>query len=250
MRDVKQSGYWFLGPLLGLAIFGMGLRTAMPVRAEQATQTAPTAFEPPPGQGAPETTTAGGKRIKPFCPGDRVASDIPLIPLTPASHFGLTTASHPTVFVYVPATSAQTAEFQIFNTNNETIYRDAIALPSRSQLLRIALPPTAQALEPDRDYRWSFTLICDPSDRQRDRVVAAWIHRIQLNPDQSARLDAVSPEQRALIYAQSGIWYDALDRLTQRRSGQSLELQAAWQKLLQSAGLGFLAEEQPQAISK
>ncbi len=208
-------------------------------------------FEPPPGQDAPETTTAGGKRIRPLCPGDSVATGIPLIPLAPANRFGLTIASHPTIFVYVPATSARVAEFHIKNTNDETVYRDTIALPRQPQLLSITLPPTVEALEPGRDYRWTFSLMCDPSNRQQDRSVAAWIHRIRLSPDRTARLEEVEPERRALVYARSGIWYDALERLiTQADRAQSPEFQAARLELLQSAGLGFLAQERPQTIPR
>ncbi|MEH2421858.1 MAG: DUF928 domain-containing protein [Nostoc sp.] len=161
--------------------------------------------------------------------------------------WGKTTVERPSWFFYVPYTKnlPYEVEFVLQDQDSNDIYRKAIALPDKAGVIRVSLPTTAPALTLDKQYRWFFTIDCDKQKDSPPTFVNGVIKRVELNPAAVKELQTAEPLKRYAIYAQNGIWYEALMTLAQLRqkNPQDAALQAEWQNLLSSIGLKDIAAE-------
>lgn len=193
----------------------------------------------PPKRGAPSATTGGASRS--FC----VTGKTPLTVLTPSTALGLTTAAHPTFFLYVPKTAAKSAEFVLRDTDENDVYRATVALAGTPGIVSITLPNSAPVLEVNKDYRWFFSMICRPGDRLEDVFVSAWVQRVPLDRAVATALQKATQRDRPNILAGAGLWYDTLTALAELRqkNPNDAALTQDWTTLLQSVGLKQISDE-------
>lgn len=214
-----------------LAELTLGLSWTIPAQAQFV----------PPNLGAPKTTAGGATRSGSCVVGK--TSLIALVPnskIKPVGRIGLTTQERPTIFVYLPKTNAQSAEFILKDVEEEDVYRTTVPISGQQGVVGFKLPADAPALEVNKDYQWFFNVICQPSDRLRDVFVSAWIKRVEPNTTLMNGLKNSKPRQRPNLYAQAGIWQDTLTALSElRRSSPSDKtVTDEWNTLLKSIGLG------------
>jgi len=198
----------------------------------------------PPGDRAPKTSAGGASRNDSTC---GIASNKPpgenVTPLLPESDIGLTLAEHPTIFIYVPETSAKTVFFSVQDANSNNIYQDYLKLPQKAGIVQVKLPISSPGLKADQKYKWSLAMICTPSLEPDSPFVSGWINRVSfantLNNTQNLTLDSV------IKLAASGLWYDTLSTLAELRRAQPNNqiLTTSWQDLLNSVGLNAIADE-------
>ncbi|MFQ3615983.1 MAG: DUF928 domain-containing protein [Cyanobacteriota bacterium] len=155
------------------------------------------------------------------------------------SVWALTAAAHPTFWFYVPyaITSDEPAEFVLFDDQRRIMYRKQdIVLSHESGIIGISLPDTAPALEAGRMYRWNFQTRCGGEVV----FVEGWIQRTELDSNLTAEIDRALPLDQAAIYAENGIWYDALTILgnLRREDPEHLDVVNAWVGLLDVLDLG------------
>ena len=198
------------------------------------------AFDPPPGQGMPKGTVGGGSR--PSVPGCLIPSESEATPilLAPKRYLGLTTQSHPTFWVYLPATSAKTIEFSLFDHTRKGIYQVSLPIPSSAGLTAIPLPKAGPGLSYDRSYHWTIALVCNPKRRPEDWVTGGWIQRQKLSDRLQQTLNQNSNSiDQATSYLQSNFWYDALTRRLESppETRDLPELTTLWFSAFDSAGI-------------
>ena len=172
------------------------------------------AFDPPPGQGTPKGTSGGGSR--PSIPGCLVPSESKAIPilLAPKRYLGLTTQSHPTFWIHLPATSAKTIEFSLFDHTRKGIYQVSLPITSSAGLTAIPLPKAGPGLSNDRSYHWTVAIVCNSKRRTEDWVTGGWIQRQKPSDRlQQALKQGSKPIDQTTSYLQSNFWYDALTTL-------------------------------------
>ncbi|MHC5597348.1 MAG: DUF928 domain-containing protein [Nostoc sp.] len=161
--------------------------------------------------------------------------------------WGQTTEERPSWFFYVPYTKdyPYAVEFVLQDQDSNEIYQKAIALPDKPGVIRVSLPTTAPALAVDKQYHWFLTINCDKEKNSPPTFVDGVIQRVQLNPATVKELQRTEPLKRYAIYAQNGIWYEALTILAQLRqkNPQDAALQAEWRNLLSSIHLDDIAAE-------
>lgn len=193
----------------------------------------------PPDRGLPGRREGGGTR------GICITSQPNLTALIPKTNFGLTTQAHPTLFWYVPTTAATLIEFELRNEQNEIIFTDQMPTPETAGIIPVHLPRSEQTtLEPGKLYHWYFTLVCDPQDRSGDVITEGWIERSLPDADMTRQLEAATAEERALLYAKAGIWYDALSTLADLQVAQPDQpAPASWSDLLSEADLQTLTDK-------
>lgn len=198
---------------------------------------------PPPPKN-PDQTTGGGTRDEGRCPQDAKTSQ-PLTALSPVTEAGLTLAERPTFLAYVPTTTAQTAEFSLFDQNNKGIYQTTFALTTTPGIVSFSLPPNAPPLEIGKDYTWSFAMICDPKKRLQDQFVRGRIRRTQLDWALMNQIEKATPKERVSLYRSANVWYEAIFTLfeLQRSQPNDPSVSAAWKELLNSGGLNSLAAQ-------
>lgn len=183
-------------------------------------------------------------------PGNRTASvsmgscNLDLIALAPEfsskssqttekSVWGQTISQHPTFWFFVPATSPSTQlEFSLQNEREEDIYRTTVPTPPQAGTIGIKIPTSQQPLQPDRNYRWTLKARVPCGTSAPNRVhVDGWVTRVNL--------PGVSPQSNSDIYAQKGLWYDAVTSLAQQRlqKPNDLQIEQDWSDLLESGNL-------------
>ncbi|MBF2003731.1 MAG: DUF928 domain-containing protein [Synechococcales cyanobacterium C42_A2020_086] len=201
----------------------------------------------PPGRGLPGRREGGGTRGACLPAQSPQPNSLPLTAMIPNTNFGLTIAEYPTLFWYVPENSAAAAEFILLDHTGTEVYQTVVPIAPQPGVIRLQLPRDGSLppLTVGKDYQWFFALICDPLDRSADVLTEGWIQRVEPSAALVNQLAAAAPETQPTIYARSGIWYEAIATLATLRYAQpdNTELASQWQSLLQSVGLGELANQ-------
>jgi hypothetical protein len=164
------------------------------------------------------------------------------VPVLPATEPVLTAAQYPTFFVDLPKSSVKEAELRLLSSNKDQIvYETTVTLPSKPGIVSFSLPAdgTLPPLEIGKSYYWQLRVICDPQDRSGDMLVEGPVQRVELSLSLINELKKASPREHPAIYAEAGIWYDALSSLAQlrRSSPNDSTIAADWAELLKSVGL-------------
>lgn len=265
MSGLLRGQFLFLAAtsIFGLSLMGLDqVAQAQPPRQETRVAARRTVtFEPPKGQSRPHRTIGGGKRYDGKCPQDRLrshpeadtqASQPSLLPILPTNDpklrgLGLTTSAHPTILVYIPETSAQAVEFVLVGRNaqrrEEGLYHTTVKLTQTPAIVPFSVPGTIPGLEVGKDYEWRVALICqagDPADAYAEGI----IRRVPMDTALVRRLQQAQPVDQVTLYAESGIWYEAVSHLATLRQTQPTnpDLTTAWVDLLRSAGLGAVSK--------
>ncbi len=192
----------------------------------------------PPVEGLPGRRQGGGTR------GDCLQSNASLVALMPDSNFGQTLDDYPTFYWYVPAITAEAAEFVLLDENDNEVYIAEYQLTNQSGIISLSLPDRAglPPLEVGETYHWYFSIICDRLDRSGDLFTEGWVRHISdASLEQQAREQP--PLQQATLYAEAGIWHDALTLLAELRRDRptDTQIEQSWTTLLNSVDLGDLS---------
>lgn len=210
------------------------------------------AYEPDDNIGSPGRREGGGTRG----PCIQNSANAQLMALVPVNGFGTTTAEYPTFSVYLPpllTESKPEIEFVLKTSEEKEIYKTKFKINRGAAIISFSLPSTSNlsALELNKSYLWSVTLICNPEavdsgDVSGNKVVSGAIRRVTLKPNVQQELETAKSEiDRITIYAKAGIWYDALSNLAElrRRNPNDPIVIRDWQELLKSVGMEKLAQE-------
>ncbi|NJL10389.1 MAG: DUF928 domain-containing protein [Calothrix sp. SM1_7_51] len=166
--------------------------------------------------------------------------------------WGLTVSEHPTFWFSVPnqKSTINTIEFVLKDESSkpsQTLYRASIAIPEKPGIIRVSLPVRTPPLQIGKMYHWFFKMkvICNPQQAPERQYVEGWVQRVSPNPKLASSLKQATAYQRVGLYAENGIWYDALTTLAELRlvKPQDANLATDWINLLQSVGLEKLANQ-------
>jgi hypothetical protein len=203
-----------LAALVALAGGGEPVAAAAPRAATVVAQAArgeapaPVPVYRPPTRGAPAGRVGGGTRGLP----GRVAVAV----LAP-DHVGLTTREQPTLHWFLTPDATAPVEITVVD-------------PARSQpLLALTLPPPVRAgihgvrladhgvrLSPGIQYQWSVAVVLDPDRRSRDVVASGAVERVEPPEPVRARAGQATAAELPFVYADAGLWYDAVTALSER----------------------------------
>lgn len=155
----------------------------------------------PPERGKPRARVGGGVRGV-----DRMWPS--LFTLVP-DHVGRTIARQPSLFWYVEALPEPDVEivFTLIDEEGiEPLIEARLDHPARAGIQRIDLAALGASLEAGREYEWSVALVVDREQRARDIITAGWIDCVEAPGGLASTSGAPSAE----VYAEHGLWYDAL----------------------------------------
>ncbi|HLO84418.1 MAG TPA: DUF928 domain-containing protein [Nostocaceae cyanobacterium] len=213
-------------------LFTLPLSTiSLPVQAQT--------FKPPKRPGPPVSVGAATRG------NSCVQGNKNLTPLIPKNKLGLTISERPTFFWYTPESPAKTAQFVLKNQDNKIIYETTLSLPNQSGIMGFTLPINQPALEENKTYRWDLILICDEDDFSNNPRINGWVERVQPDTPLSQALEKADFRKFPGIYAEAGIWHEALISLVELRLTEpnNLTNQINWRQFLKSVGLQDLASE-------
>lgn len=169
---------------------------------------------------------------------------IDIVALMPQTNIALTVAQKPTFFFRVSKTSVQEAKFNLLDEKGNTIiYDKTFSLNNTGDVMSFTLPDDAPTLEIGKEYQWELVVNCDAFDPNGNPRVKTAIKRVEPSAILASKLAQAQPNERSDIYAQEGIWIDALSTLAQLRiaNPNDSEIKDEWTSLLDSVGLKEIA---------
>jgi hypothetical protein len=188
------------------------------------------------GTGRPGQQTAGENRGS--CP----SANNSLTALIPVSNVGQTVEAHPSFWVYIPYSNKQIqkAEFVLQTASREDVWRSPVTIEARSGYVNLKLPNTISPLKIGNWYRWYLKVSCSSNTLASPKFVQGWISRIPMDSNLHSAL-ANNPQQDYSIYAEHGIWYDAIDRLLKsyQQDPDNPIFQQDWHNLLEAKGVNL-----------
>jgi hypothetical protein len=187
-------------------------------------------YKPPP-RGAPGGRVGGASRgtIKATVP-------LPTIELlAPDGHAGLTTSPTPTLYFFVSQPITWPIQFTISApTRSNPLVEANIPAPRQAGIYALRTADYRVRLEPGLLYTWSVSVILNLEARSRDIVASASLLRIVPDPAIESALRGASTNQRAVLPAQAGLWYDAVAAAVDI---QAFDRHAALDALMNEVGL-------------
>ncbi|OUC12230.1 MAG: hypothetical protein B0A82_23540 [Alkalinema sp. CACIAM 70d] len=213
----------------------LGVSTPLPLHASPLTFKAPRRGTPPVTNGAASRGTSCVSQ-----PNETLAA------LMPKGNFGMTTAAQPTLFVYVPASTAKTIELMVETQDgNKRLYKQVFPAPATAGVVRLQpIGGDVPELAVNQTYRWKVSLVCDQEDRSADITALGWVERVNLPTQLTTDLPQADPQRRPYLYAEAGLWHETLTSLAelQQQQPSNAELRTQWESLLRSAGLETLSQ--------
>jgi len=222
--------------LLPFVLGAFGAETPKPAPSPAPAKTSGVKFRPPP-TGVSAVRVTGGSRGR----GDKTVT---LDVLAPDS-VGTTTLEQPSLYWFQSKPANAKFELTVVQENKvKPVVHMTVDRAATAGIQRVKLSDFNAKLEPGVEYQWVVALITDPDNRSTDLIASGVIKRIATTPDLTEKLSKASASEKTAIYADAGIWYDAIssisDQIEANPNDKSLRQSRA--DLLQQVGLKAAAE--------
>jgi Domain of Unknown Function (DUF928) len=233
------AGLIFMIPLPSVALDDQKGKPSRPVVGPQSQRSAAAANIPvyvPPPRSAPGGRVGGSTRG---------TGMMPILSALAPDHTGLTTQEQPSLFWYLAGATTYPVELTIIDDQTiQPLLERRLSGPIQPGVQRVRLADYGVRFSPGVPYRWSVALVVDPDSRSRDNIAGGTIERIALPKALRAKLDGAGKTNAPSIYAEAGLWYDALtaisDLINAAPHDPALQQQRA--SLLEQVGLRDIAE--------
>lgn len=193
----------------------------------------------------PETLAQSPQKEEPNACNPEAKPTAPLMALLPPNQSQISTVKGlPSFLFHLPETSAQTAEFILFNDKNQILYKLRFAITGNPGIIRLELPIfiNLEPLEIQKIYPWSFSILCNPLSPSQNLTLTGTVERLPLSRNLATQLQNASPTNHPEIYAEAGLWMDAFSSLVDvsQLPLEDRSNQLEWERLLQLMGLEAL----------
>lgn len=152
----------------------------------------------PPLRGKPSNRVGGGTRG---------AEETPILAVLVPDHVGLTIQKQPYLYWYISKPTKAPIEFTLKEKSSSKLLIHHTFNVSQSGIQFIKLSDYNVELSSDVQYSWTISM--------KDVFVFGEIKRIELSSKLSNKLAKAKKDDLPYIYAQEGIWYDALQALSE-----------------------------------
>jgi hypothetical protein len=186
----------------------------------------------PPSTGAPSVRLTGGSRGN----GDAAVTLDVLAP----DDIGVTTQEQPSLFWYQSKPADARFELTLLQENKvKPLVQVMIERSAKAGIQRLKLSEHGAKLVPGVEYQWVVALITDPENRSTDLVASGVIQRVEPSDELKERVRQAAPSSLPGVYAEAGVWYDALAALSDQIESHPDDagLKAARADLLEQVGL-------------
>ena len=182
--------------------------------------------------------------------GSRVASvargkssDTPMLSVLAPNHTGLTVNDQPSLFWYQSKPCALRFELTVVIPNTaQPVMEFTLPRAEQAGVQRIYLHDQKTKLSTGVEYQWTAALIPDEENRSKDIISSGTIKRTAPSPEFMSKIVKKSKEELVYLYAEEGLWYDALEAVSElieaNPAGHFHELRAT---LLEQADLPDVA---------
>jgi hypothetical protein len=222
--------------VLSAGAFAVKDAAAQPAAAKPATSTSSNVQSSirfrPPTSGAASVRVTGGSRGT----GDAAVTLDVLAP----DDVGTTTQEQPSLFWFQSKPAEARFELTLLQPNKiKPLVQVKVERAGQAGIQRLKLSEHGVKLSPGVEYQWVVALVTDPENRSTDLVASGVIKRVEPAADLKEKISRATPASLPGLYAEAGIWYDALaaisDQIEAQPRDQSARLTRA--DLLRQVGL-------------
>lgn len=229
-----------LAPLLSRSFVNMGFSAPALAKSFQ--------YVPPNPRLLLMRTTGGGARG-----GCLKSTPVSISLLVPNDHVGQTASERPTFSWYVSNPTSESVPMQF------ALVEPGVAQPllvkslkaDKTGLVQLELSKNAPELQPEKKYRWTVSLTCNAQRPSENVYAMGWVKRVTATANQAKAItESGSDNERALVYAQSGLWYDALTTMSKayQANPQDPSTFESFVSLLDEVGLTQVAMQERQSF--
>jgi hypothetical protein len=131
--------------------------------------------------------------------------------LIPENGVAVTVSKHPTFLFYLSQVPDRPIRVSVVDPlKPEPIFDQTLTI-SKAGIVAVTLPQTARPLEDGKTYILTAGILCNPHRMSASAYLRVSFEKIALNQEQQKQLERAStPLERARIFNQEGIWYDAI----------------------------------------
>ncbi|MEM7554800.1 MAG: DUF928 domain-containing protein [Cyanobacteria bacterium P01_A01_bin.84] len=197
-------------------------------------------YRPPKGKVREQTRKAGGSR------GCNISLEDAVTLLVPQDHTATTISARPTFFWHLSQKLSLPLRFTLLEPGKKPILTKE--LKPEPGIIGLKLPQNSAPLEVGKTYRWTVTVVCNPSKPSRNLFAIAWIERVSLPTATQLSNNTKDRSSCSLSYARAGIWYDALSCSYNTSGKHQNNHNNSWQQfqsLLEEIGLAYIAHQTP-----
>ncbi len=185
--------------------------------------------------GSPKTRLGGATRGA----DDGIPRTEALVP----EETGQTLKAQPVVYWYLSEKTKHRIDFTLIGVDPiNPILETTLEGEFEPGIQQIRLEDLGVELDEGVSYQWFVALVSHPEQRLHDRIIGGGIERLATSPELRAKLEATTPSDAPFVLAEAGLWYDALDAVSQQivKSPDDATLLAQRAALLDQVGLGQL----------
>jgi hypothetical protein len=213
-------------------------------------------FVPPVTKNPRQSRGSGSRGCDQSLPGDLVTLLIPS-----REQIGQTLSGHPTFFWHLSQPVSVPIQFTLVEPGvTEPLFVKQIDSP-KAGMMQQELPKDRPELVPGRTYGWSVTLVCNARRPSANPYFYSWIERVPTTPALEQQLaevtsqssgNASSDRERALLYAEAGLWYDALATISKAQvtNPNNPFVQTDFLSLLDQVGLSEVVRQERQRFAR
>ena len=193
----------------------------------------------PPTTGQASVRVTGGSRGT----GD---ATITLDVLAP-DDIGVTTQEQPSLFWFQSKPGDAKFELTLLQENKvKPLVQVKVERSTKAGIQRLKLSDHGVKLAPAVEYQWVVALVTDADNRSKDLVASGVIKRVEPTADLKEKISKATPASLASVYADAGIWYDALSVLSDQIEAKPEDkaLRQTRADLLRQVGLKTAAQSE------
>ncbi len=186
----------------------------------------------PPSRGAPKALVGGGSR------GTGTGSST--LSLIAPDHAGLTVQKQPLLYWYLSELPRDSIEFTLIdNQAIQPLLEISLGTQIEPGLHHTSLADYKISLISGKQYWWFVALVPDPEHRSKDIIAGAAIEYIEPPETLTTKLTLAGKVRAPHIYAESGIWYDAISSISNliNNSPDDMTLRKQRASLMEQVGL-------------
>jgi len=162
----------------------------------------------PPLRGAPGGRVGGGTR--------GTGRETFVLSVLAPDHTGLTVSEQPSLYWFISSPSTFPVEVTVVDPRaTQPIFETRIPPPVQAGAHRIRLADHGVRLTPGIAYRWYVAVVPDSGRRSKDILAGGAMERVALPESLGAKLSQADKATVPFLYAEAGIWYDALAALSE-----------------------------------
>ncbi|MFN4065688.1 MAG: DUF928 domain-containing protein [Thermosynechococcus sp.] len=189
----------------------------------------------PPNRGMPGQRVAGATRFGECTQGSLTK----IVALVPDNNLGTTAVANPSLFFFVPQSTAKSAELLLLSEAGELLLTQQVPLNGKAGILPVRVDAAKVNLQPGQKYQWIFSLTCKPNEPDANPFVTGWIERAELDRNLTKVITTIPAADRLPLLATSQLWNDTLATLVelQQSNPNDATIKRQWQDVLKSAGI-------------